>query len=254
MAYPLWNLLTELKKDYEWVELSHSVNNDSPIWSGMPKGSLELGQVIFDWGNPILECQIQTFKFPGQFGTHIDFPGHFVQGKPNSEGFSVEHMAYPLCVIDISEKVKEDVHYAATAEDIKAYEAQYGPIPDGAFVALRTDWSKGWPDGNKMAGIGEDGGEHAPGWSLDALRYIYETRNAAANGHETLDTDASVEAAKAGDLACERYVLAHDKVQVEVMANLDKAAPAGAIVFVMWPRIEGATGLPARVVALSPKK
>ena len=63
-----------------------------------------------------------------------------------------------------------------------------------------------------------------------------------------------MEAAKAGDLACERYVLAHDKVQIEVMANLDKVAPAGAILLAAWPRIEGATGLPVRAVAITPKK
>ena len=51
---------------------------------------------------------IQTFKFPGQFGTHIDFPGHFVKGEPLSEQYTVRNMAYPLVVIDVSEKVKED--------------------------------------------------------------------------------------------------------------------------------------------------
>jgi hypothetical protein len=131
------------------------------------------------------------------------------------------------------------------------YEKKYGQIPDGAFVALRTDWYKNWPDMEKLSGAAPDGSEHFPGWSLDALKYIFETRNAAANGHETLDTDASKEAAKAGDLACERYVLAQNKLQVEVLCNLDKVAPAGAILIVSYPRIEGATGLPARVWALT---
>lgn len=106
--------------------------------------------------------------------------------------------------------------------DIKAYEAEYGPIPDGAFVALRTDWYKNWPDMDKLSGIADDGSENFPGWSLPALQYIYEERNAAANGHETLDTDASAEAAKAGDLACERYVLGKGKLQIEVLQNLDR--------------------------------
>lgn len=83
---------------------------------------------------------------------------------------------------------------------------------------------------------------------------IYEERNAAANGHETLDTDASAEAAKAGDLACERYVLGKGKLQIEVLQNLDRVAPAGALLVAAWPRIEGATGLPARVLAITPKK
>ena len=36
--------------------------------------------------------------------------------------------------------------------------------------------------------------------------------------------------------------------------NLDRVAPAGALLVAAWPRIEGATGLPARVLAITPKK
>ena len=248
--YKLWEELADLKK-LKWVELSHSLNNDSPYWSGIPEGSVDLCNVVFDWGNPMLECRIHTFKFPGQFGTHIDFPGHFVKDAPLSESYGVKDAAFPLCVVDITDKVAKDPTYAVSVQDIKDYEAKYGPIPDGAFVALRTDWYKNWPDMDALSGIAEDGSENFPGWSLDALKYIYEERNAAANGHEALDTDASKEAAKAGDLACERYVLQQGKLQIEVLKNLDKVAPAGAILIAAWPRFEGATGLPARVWAIT---
>ena len=248
MENKLWNALKELKSEgYEWVELSHSLNNDSPFWSGIPEGSVELSKVVFDWGNPMLECLIHTFKFPGQFGTHVDFPGHFVKDAPLSEQYGVKDFVFPLAVIDISEKVKGNVDYAVTVEDIKAYEEKYGPIPEGAFVALRTDWYKRWPDMDKLSNVGADGNEHCP-------KYIFEVRKAAANGHETLDTDASYLAVEAGDLACERFVLASGKLQIEVLCNLDKVAPAGAVLFASWPRIEGATGLPARVYALTPKQ
>ena len=253
MNYKLWDFAKELQTSYELVDLTHPLDNDSPYWSGIPAGSVELGKVVFDWGNPMLECLIQTFKFPGQFGTHIDFPGHFIKGGKLSDSYGVQNMIYPLCVVDISAKVAKDIHYAATATDIKAYEKTYGDIPDGAFVALYSGWAKHWPDMNAISGIDADGNENFPGWSLDALKYIYETRNAAANGHETLDTDASAEAAKAGDLACERYLLSNGKLQVEVLTNLDKVAPAGALVIVAWTNIKGATGLPARVVAITPK-
>ena len=250
--YPLWEDLKRLK-GYRWVELSHSMNNDSPYWAGIPAGSVELGKVVYDWGEPMLECQIQTFKFPGQFGTHIDFPAHFIKDAALSDSYGVENMMYPLCVIDITDKVAENVHYAVTADDIRAYEAQYGLIPDGAFVALRTDWYKRWPDMNAFANLDENGGEHCPGWSMEALQYIYETRNAAANGHETLDTDASIEAEKAGDLACERYVLQSGKLQIEVLQNLDKVPAAGAVLVAAWLRLEGANGLPVRVWAICPE-
>ena len=168
-----------------------------------------------------------------------------------SEHYGVKDLIFPLCVVDVSEKVKQDPTYVVTAEDIREYERVYGSIPEGAFVALRTDWSKRWPDMDALSGLDADGGENFPGWSMEALRFIYEERNAAANGHETLDTDASLEAAKAGDLACERYVLDKGKLQVEVLTNLDQVTAAGAVAIVSYPRIEGATGLPARVWAIT---
>lgn len=76
MENRLWNLLETLKQ-YTWVDLSHELTNDSPYWSGMPEGVLELNKTIIDF--PEMNLNIQTFKFPGQFGTHIDYPGHFVE-------------------------------------------------------------------------------------------------------------------------------------------------------------------------------
>ncbi len=248
--YKLWEALKN-SKNYKLVDLSHSVNNDSPYWAGIPDGSLELSKTCFDWGNPMLDCLIQTFKFPGQFGTHIDFPGHFDKEGVLSDAFEIKDTIFPLCVIDITDKVAEDPEYAVTVDDIKEYEAKYGEIPEGAFVALRTDWYKKWPDMDAVSGLDEEGGEHFPGWSMEPLKYIYEVRKAAASGHETLDTDASKEAAKAEDLACERYILKSGKLQVEMMKNLDKVAPAGAVILVAYPNIEGATGLPARIYALT---
>lgn len=247
--YKLWDALAAAKK-MKWVELSHELDNSSPYWAGIPEGSVDLGKVVFDWGNPMLECLIQTFQFPGQFGTHIDFPGHFAHDGALSEAFTARDAVFPLCVIDVTDKVALDCHYAVQPADILAWEAIHGPIPDGAFVALRTGWSRHWPDMNAISGIGEDGSENFPGWSLPALQYIYEQRNAAANGHETLDTDASAEAARTGDLTCERYVLEKGKLQIEVLCNLDQLPEAGAVLFAAWPKFKGATGLPARVWAV----
>lgn len=248
--YKLWDALQESKK-YKWVELSHSLNNDSPYWAGIPEGSVELAKTVYDWGRPELDCLIQTFKFPGQFGTHIDFPGHFVKDRELSEKYDVHDLIYPLVVIDITEQAKKNPRYAVTVDDIKAWEAKYGNIPDGALVALRSDWYKKWPDFDAVSGIDEEGKENAPGWSLEALEYIYKTRNAAANGHETLDTDSSAVAEEHEDLICERYVLQNGKLQVELLKNLDQVSEAGAVAIVSYPRLEGATGLPARVWAIS---
>jgi kynurenine formamidase len=45
-------------------------------------------------------------------------------------------------VIDLSVKVAREPDAVVTVEDVKLWEERNGPVPAGAFVALRTDWSK----------------------------------------------------------------------------------------------------------------
>ena len=79
------------------------------------------------------------------------------------------------------------------------------------------------------------------------VKFLVEERNVAAIGHETFDTDASPEAVKEDDLACERYILASNRFQVELLDNLDQMPATGGLIVISYPRTEGATGLPARV-------
>ena len=220
IIYALWNTLEKAKK-LRWIELSP--HRRQPLLEQYPGG------VFYDLGMPQLDCLIQTFKFPGQFSTHIDFYGHFIKGAPLSKQYGVKDMVFPLCVVDITAKMAQDPCYAVTSEDIWDYEAQYGPIPDGTFVTLYTGWSKRWPDMDTLSGIGADGSENFPHWSMDAVKYIYEVRSAASNNHETLDMDVPREAIALGNLTCERYVLSKEKLQIELLSNLDQVPPAGAV-------------------------
>ena len=51
--YQLWEDLKRLQ-GYRWVDLSHPLNNESPYWSGIPDGSVELSKTVYDWGNEML--------------------------------------------------------------------------------------------------------------------------------------------------------------------------------------------------------
>lgn len=59
-------------------------------------------------------------------------------------------MILPLVVIDVHQKVAKNPDYTITMADIRAWEAKHGKIPKGAFVAMRTDWSKRWPSQEAM--------------------------------------------------------------------------------------------------------
>ena len=251
MEHNLWKLLETLKEN-KWIDLTHELTNDSPYWGGMPDGVLELNKTIIDF--PEMNLNIQTHKFPGQFGTHIDYPGHFVLNARLAGDFKVEDTVLPLVVIDLSKKVQKNNDYEITIDDILEFEKEHGTIPENSFVVFRSDWSKRWPDMKALTNADSEGNAHTPGWPIPTLEFLFDKRNAAGVGHETLDTDAAVTCAKNGDLVGERYILQKDKFQVEAMANLDKLPPVGAVIFVAAPRIISANGLPVRAWAVIPEK
>ena len=45
----------------------------------------------------------------------------------------------------MTRQLKDNPRYAVTLKDIKTAEEQCEAIPEGAFVALRSAWSKQWP-------------------------------------------------------------------------------------------------------------
>lgn len=244
--HTLWEAL-KTAKNHRWVDLTHSLDNGSPYWDGIPAGSVELCKPVIRFED--MDLEIQTFLFPGQFGTHIDYPGHFIPGGRLANGFDVKDTVLPLVVIDISGKAAENPDYELTVDDILAFEETYGKIPEGSFVALRTDWGKRWPSMERLSNVGEDGLEHFPSWGFESLVFLYEQRGIAANGHETLDTDAPVSSREHG-LRAERYLLGKDKFQVEALCNLDQVPPVGSVIVIAAPRIKEANGLPVRVFAI----
>ena len=161
-------------------------------------------------------------------------------------------MILPLVVIDVHDKVKDNPDYILLVDDIIAWEDRYGKVPIGAFVALRTDWSKRWPNNAAMHNWDKAKVPHTPGWGLDALTYLYQDCEITASGHETIDPDPGFRA-KETDWMCERYILSNNHYQIELLTNLDQCPPAGAIVFCTFPKPLGASGFPARVFAICPK-
>jgi len=141
--------------------------------------------------------------------------------------------------------------YELSIDDIRAWETKNGIIPEGAFVAMRSDWSKRWPHIDSFYNKDEKGQPHYPGWSLEALKFLFEKRKVNAIGHETLDTDAAVSQLKS-DFAGERYVLKTNHFQIELLANLYKVSDSGAPVVVAFPKPKGGSGFPAKVFAILP--
>lgn len=235
-----------------FVDLTHAFEPGVPHWPGFPdekretlywyeEGKGTMGKGFF----------AQQFTHVGQWGTHCDPPAHFIKGKRTIDQIGPREMVLSLVVIDVHEQAARNPDYTIQMEDIRGWENRHGPIPEGAFVAMRTDWSKRWPDARAMQNEDDKGVAHYPGWSLEVLKFLYERRRITASGHETTDTDPGV-ATSRGDYGLETYLLGADHYQIELLASLDQAPEVGALVVVAFPKPKGGSGFPARVFAILP--
>ncbi|WP_373777759.1 cyclase family protein [Glaesserella sp.] len=240
------NAIQVLKKQ-KWVDLSHSVNPTIPYFPAFkPIESKVLFTVERDG------FLANEFTLASQYGTHIDAPVHFAVGKRYLEEIQPLELVLPLIVIHKEKEVERNHDYRLTVEDILAFEAEYGKIPEGSFVAFASGWSSRWLDHQAFYNKDENGQAHTPGWSLEALEFLHQQRDVAAIGHETLDTDSALDFVKHKDLIGERYWLSQDKFQVEVLNNLADLPATGGAVFIGVPKIENASGFNARVFAIIP--
>ncbi|MHC4234768.1 MAG: cyclase family protein [Planctomycetota bacterium] len=245
-ASSYWPLCAELQRG-RFVDLTHAFDENIPHFAAFPRMTVkDLFHIEPDgfWA--------QEFTHVGQWGTHVDPPAHFHEGLATVDQIPVTQMVLPLVVIDVHERAAENPDYALTLADVKAWEADHGPVPVGAFVALRTDWSKRWPDAKSMRHADDRDVAHYPGWTLEALRYLYEDRKITASGHETTDTDPGVSTSR-GRFDCESYILGRNHYQIELLANLDDVPPTGAIAICTFPKPKNGSGFPARVFAIVPQ-
>ena len=236
----------------KFVDLTHALAPDIPHWPGFPP---EKRQTIYTYekhpGVMGSGFFAELYTHVGQWGTHVDPPAHFIKGLRTVDQIEPKEMILPLVCIDVHEECAKNPDYTLPIERVKKWEADHGKIPAGAFVAMRTDWSKRWPNGDAMQNKDAAGVAHFPGWSLPALKFLFEERKIIASGHETTDTDSGIAASK-DDASLETYVLSTNHYQIELLANLDQVPESGAIAVVTFPKPKGGSGFPARVFAILP--
>jgi kynurenine formamidase len=245
--FPLWELQRSLREENVFTDLTHAFFPGMPHFPAFPDEERDQTFEVDPDG-----FAVHRHTIVGQWGTHVDPPSHFVDGARPLDEIPVDQMILPLVVLDISERVREDEDAVPTVADVQAWQERNGPVPEGAFVALRTDWSRRWPDATAFANLDADGVAHYPGWSREVVEHLVEQAGITAIGHETTDTDPG-SSTSAGEYGLELYLLQHDKWQIELMTNLHEVPEAGAIVVASWPKPRGGSGFPARVFAVHPR-
>lgn len=238
--------------DYRLVDLTHPFGERTVYWptapSGFERDTLSEGMTEGGW-----YYSAYAFAAPEHGGTHLDAPVHFAEEGQAAHEIPIERLVAPAVVIDVSVKTTEDPDYTLSAQDVRTWEEQYGRIPPGTIVLLRTGWAERWPDRASYLGddaAGDASNLHFPSYGPEAARLLVEERGVAALGADV----ASIDHGPSTDFPVHRIAAASDVPGFENLANLDELPVTGSIVVALPMKIEGGSGAPLRAIALVPRR
>jgi kynurenine formamidase len=220
-------------------DLTHELHPDFPTYFGEPQ--LKFVQK-FNYKEHTFN--LNEWVLNEHTGTHLDAPLHFsADGKSVSE-LANEDLVVPLAIIDIREKAAADPDAQVTPEDLKAWVAKNGPIPDKACVAMNSGWDA-HVTSPKFRNADDKKVLHFPGFHPQTAKMLLETTSASGLAVDTLSLDHG----PSPDFATHNAWLPSGRWGLEGTANLGRLPAKGAMLVVGAPKIRGATGSPCRVFA-----
>ena len=232
---------TAARRGRQTASLSHVLTPQFPIWPGFP---------------PIQVTNIKSHDKDGFYantwiivehhGTHVDAPIHFAKGKWSADEIPDEALVAPALVIHVHDRAKADADTAVTVEDLAEWEKKHGRIPAGAAVFMHSGWEARASDQAAFRNADAQNVMHFPGFSKAAAEFLVKERTIAGIGTDTLSLDLG----NSKDFATHVIVLGANKWGIENLANLAKIPESGATVFVGLPKVKGASGGPAQVLAV----
>jgi kynurenine formamidase len=199
------------------------------------------------WAWDVLELGEHT-------GTHLDAPIHWITGRDGEDVASIppSRLAGPVVVVDKRGDVAADPGYLLTAEDLDAQVAEHGPIPQGAWVFLRTGWAARAADEAAFLNAGPQG-PVSPGPDVSAARWLAEHPGIVGFGVETVGIDAGAAGTMDPPFPVHNFLLGAGRYGLTSLNNIDALPVTGAVVVVAPLKLVGGTGSPSRVLAFVPR-
>ena len=222
-----------------------------PIFAASPGLSLE---VISRYDDKGPAWYWNTISLGEHTGTHFDAPAHWITGKDRANNTTdtipARQFVGPACVIDVSKEVAHYEDFLLTREHVQAWEGEHGKIPAGAWLLLRTDWSK--RQGREAFLNAKADGAHSPGFHPDCVRFLAVERDVLGVGVETVGTDAGQAATFDPPFPAHTIMQGNGKFGLASLCNLDQLPATGAVVIAAPLKIVNGSGSPLRVLALTP--
>ncbi|HEY0805054.1 MAG TPA: cyclase family protein, partial [Pseudonocardiaceae bacterium] len=124
-------------------------------------------------------------------GTHVDAPNHWLSGKDSLDvsEIPVRRLVAPAVVLDATDRVAGNPDFLLEIDDVRAWEAEHGPLPDGGWLLYRTGWDARSSDEDEFLNV-SDGRSHTPGVSAECAAWLAEETPIVGFGVETVGTDA----------------------------------------------------------------
>jgi kynurenine formamidase len=240
------NILTDALKNYEVVDLTHTLDKDFPF---IPVPGITFPFALEPIANILTHgVAANAWKIHEHMGTQIDAPNHFAAGGKSLEAITAQEQIAPIVVIDFRRESEADRDARLSVEHIKAWEALHGQITDGSVVALYTGWDAKIGDASYI-GLDEQKVKHFPGFGVDAIDFLVKQRNIWGVAVDTLSFDPGND----HEYRSHKALLGAGKWALEAVANLKRVPPTGATVFIGAPKVRDATGGLVRVIAMVPK-
>jgi kynurenine formamidase len=186
----------------------------------------------------------QEWTFGEHSGTHMDAPGHFVEGARRVDDIGAQELLAPAAVVDITRRAANDPDAEVTPDDIRRYERRHGRIPRNAVVFMNSGWAAKVNDDAAFKG-GPAGDYHFPGFGIDAVEFLLTKRSIRGIGVDTLSLDPG----NSTTFAVHNRLLGADRYGIENVANLGALRPRGAWVSVGVVPWEEGSGGPMRLLA-----
>ncbi len=221
------------------VDLTHPLTPDFPTWPGEEAHALE-ATVLARFEEDGYASR--ALAHAEHLGTHLDAPAHF-GGAATAEAIPAGWLVLPLAVVRLRDP---DPDAALGVEPLLAWERRHGRLPAGALVALDSGWARRVGDPDAYRNRDPSGTMHFPGFAPEAAYFLAAERGALALGTDTLSLDPGA----SKGFPVHRLLLPSGRFGLENLAHLDRVPEAGAYAFVGAPPVAGASGVPARVIAL----
>src|SRR6266508_2583745 len=179
-------------------------------------------------------------------GTHLDAPIHWVTGQERDDvsQVPVQRLVAPAVVIDRADRAAADPDYLLSTGDIRAWEADHGPLPDGGWLLYRTGW-----DGRAGDEAAFLNGGRTPGIAIECAKWLAEEAPIIGVGVETVGTDAGAAHSFDPPFPCHSFLLGANKYGLTQLRNLDRLPPTGAVLIAAPLPIVRGSGSPSAVLA-----